>query len=394
MFIKFKYCTIIPLLAWVTFNACPLAAQTTIDSSQAETEDNQQPDELGEENGDSKSKWGKFLPLPIFITEPAIGEGLGGALIYFHHEKRDDGLKVTTGREISNSGRRSKPPPTATAIFGAYTNDDTAAVGIGHSNSFMNDRYRVMGAAADARINSQFFVADTPFAFTLDGDLIFASLKRRLGDSSTFLGITMSFADANVNFKTSLKEFDGVSVDDFDFVDVGLAASAIYDTRDNTMMPGSGYVADLTAWRYDQSLGGDFDYSTTRLKGNSYRQLGQKYTLALRLDVSTASGDVPFYNEPYVRLRGIPALRYQGKTAGAVEIEGRRRLSDRWMVSVFAGAGFTDIDQDRTETRDTINTIGVGLRFLAVKEQDAWVGIDIAEGPEDVAWYIQMGNAW
>lgn len=394
MFIKFKYCTIIPLLAWVTFNACPLAAQTTIDSSQAETEDNQQPDELGEENGDSKSKWGKFLPLPIFITEPAIGEGLGGALIYFHHEKRDDGLKVTTGREISNSGRRSKPPPTATAIFGAYTNDDTAAVGIGHSNSFMNDRYRVMGAAADARINSQFFVADTPFAFTLDGDLIFASLKRRLGDSSTFLGITMSFADANVNFKTSLKEFDGISVDDFDFVDVGLAASAIYDTRDNTMMPGSGYVADLTAWRYDQSLGGDFDYSTTRLKGNSYRQLGQKYTLGLRLDVSTASGDVPFYNEPYVRLRGIPALRYQGKTAGAVEIEGRRRLSDRWMVSVFAGAGFTDIDQDRTETRDTINTIGVGLRFLAVKEQDAWVGIDIAEGPEDVAWYIQMGNAW
>ena len=95
-----------------------------------------------------------------------------------------------------------------------------------------------------------------------------------------------------------------------------------------------------------------------------------------------------------MRLRGIPALRYQGKTAGAVEIEGRRRLSDRWMVSVFAGAGFTDIDQDRTETRDTINTIGVGLRFLAVKEQDAWVGIDIAEGPEDVAWYIQMGNAW
>ena len=106
MFIKFKYCTIIPLLAWVTFNACPLAAQTTIDSSQAETEDNQQSNDPGEEKGDSESKWGKFLPLPIFITEPAIGEGLGGSLIYFHREKRDDGLKVTTGREISNSGRR------------------------------------------------------------------------------------------------------------------------------------------------------------------------------------------------------------------------------------------------------------------------------------------------
>jgi len=395
MHFKFKRSTpIIPLVAWVVIAGSGLSVQAQTDSPQQETEDNQQPDNLAEEQGGSESKWGKFLPLPIFITEPAIGEGLGGALIYFHHEKRDDGLKVTTGREISNSVRRSKPPPTATGVFGAYTNDDTAAVGIGHSNSFMDDHYRVMGAAAEARINSQFYVTDTPFAFTLDGDLIFANLKRRLGDSSTFLGITMSFADASVNFKTDLDEFDGISVLDFDFVDVGLAASAIYDTRDNTMMPGSGYVVDLTSWRYDQSLGGDFDYSATRLKGNSYRKLGQKYILGLRLDVSTARGDVPFYNEPYVRLRGIPALRYQGKTAGAVEVEGRHRLSDRWMVSVFAGAGFTDIGQDRTETSDTINTIGVGLRFLAVKEQDAWVGIDIAEGPEDVAWYIQMGNAW
>jgi hypothetical protein len=69
--------------------------------------DNQQPNDPGEEHGDSDSKWGKFLPLPIFITEPAIGVSLGGSLIYFHREKRDDGLRVTTGREISNSSRRS-----------------------------------------------------------------------------------------------------------------------------------------------------------------------------------------------------------------------------------------------------------------------------------------------
>jgi len=29
-------------------------------------------------------------------------------------------------------------------------------IGLGHSNSFMNDRYRVLGAAAETRINSQF----------------------------------------------------------------------------------------------------------------------------------------------------------------------------------------------------------------------------------------------
>jgi len=46
------------------------------------------------------------------------------------------------------------------------------------------------------------------------------------------------------------------------------------------------------------------------------------------------------------------------------------------------------------ETDDDIRTAVIGLRYLALEKQDAWVGIDIAEGPEDTAWYIQMGNAW
>ena len=89
---------------------------------------------------------GNFLALPIFITEPAIGEGLGAALVYFHGEQPDSDLKATTGREFSKTGRKSKPPPTATGIFGAITNDDTTAAGIGHSRSFMQDRYRLIAA--------------------------------------------------------------------------------------------------------------------------------------------------------------------------------------------------------------------------------------------------------
>ena len=36
----------------------------------------------------------------------------------------------------------------------------------------------------------------------------------------------------------------------------------------------------------------------------------------------------------------------------------------------------------------------IGGRYLALREQDAWVGIDIARGPEDLAWYIQLGSSW
>ena len=107
MYFKFIGNTpIIPLIAWVVIAGSALSVQAQTDSPQQETEDIQQSNDPGEEKGDNESKWGKFLPLPIFITEPAIGENLGGSLIYFHREKQDDGLKVTTGRKISNSGRR------------------------------------------------------------------------------------------------------------------------------------------------------------------------------------------------------------------------------------------------------------------------------------------------
>ena len=117
-----------------------------------------QPEAPESDNGS-----GKILPLPIVITEPAIGEGLGAALVYFHGERKTRGLKATTGRSIGTAHKESKPPPTATGIFGAYTNNDTAAVGLGHSNSFQDDRYRLAVAVAEARINSSIYLADIEF---------------------------------------------------------------------------------------------------------------------------------------------------------------------------------------------------------------------------------------
>ncbi len=99
-----------------------------------------------------------------------------------------------------------------------------------------------------------------------------------------------------------------------------------------------------------------------------------------RDDATDADGDVPFYAAPYARLRGIPALRYQGETAGAAELEARRHFGDRWSVSLFAGIGSVKVGDEQTETRDDIRTIGLGTRFLALRKEDAW--------------YIQIGSPW
>ena len=340
------------------------------------------------------SLWSRLLPLPIFITEPAIGEGIGATLIYFHDQDEVQDPVVETARSLSGSDEKPKPPPVATGIFAAYTNNDTAAVGIGHSNTFLEDRFRLRAAAVEARINSDYYIGDQSIEFQMRGNLLFSDLKTRLGDSEVFFGVSVSYADASNNFRTDLDEIDGISLLDFDFIDAGIAASLIYDSRDNTLMPADGYLLEMTNWQYNENLGGDFDYSTTRLRALWFHEFAERYVLGVRLDGTTAGGRPPFYAYPYVRLRGIPALRYQGETATAAEIEGRYRISDRWSVSIFAGSGWINIGDEQVEPDDTIRTYGIGGRFLALREQDAWVGIDVAQGPEELVYYIQIGTPW
>lgn len=330
------------------------------------------------EAGDKTTRWGKFLPLPIFITEPAIGEGLGATLIYFHRQDETDKPRVSTAREIGKTNQRSKPPPTATGIFGFYTNNDSAALGIGHSNSFDEDNWRLLAASAEARINSQLYLDDAPFDFRLEGNLLYAQLKRRLGDSNAFIAASLSYLDAKTKFFTGVPEIDDLDLLQSGFADLGMALSLFYDTRDNTILPADGYLAELAGWRHADGAGANFDYSETKLKGLYYLDIADIWVVGLRLEMAQASGDVPFYAAPYVKLRGIPALRYQGKTAGAVEIEVRRQFSDRWVGSVFTGSGKVNSGFTFGETDDDIVSAGIGARYLVFPQQDAWVGLDLA----------------
>ena len=355
---------------------------------------NPEAGEVNTDSADSVGKWGKLLPLPIFITEPAIGEGLGASLIYFHHDDGAARPKATTAQEISRTGKRQKPPPTATGIFGFYTNNDTAAFGVGHSNTFQDDQYRLLAAGAEARINSQIYVADQDFDFRLEGSLLYSQAKRRLGREGAFVGLSLSWLDAETRFLTGVPEIDNLDLLSSGFTDAGIALSLLYDTRDNTILPGSGFLVDLTGWNYGGAIGGDFSYDKGSIKALYFFPFAEKFVLGLRLDASTASGEVPFYAAPFVNLRGIPALRYQGRSAGALEIEARRRLGERWSASIFTGTGFVDTGFAFGETDDDIRSVGVGLRYLAFREQDAWVGIDVARGPEETAWYIRMGSSW
>jgi hypothetical protein len=345
------------------------------------------------EDDDDKSGGGNFLVLPVFITEPAIGEGLGLGLVYFHKDRDPDMSPISTPSELGKTGKRPNPPPTATGLFAFKTSNGTQGFGAGHTGTYLNDSLRVVGALASMEVKTTTYLGDTPFDFDLDGELAYLSIKRQVGASRWFLGASVSYLDGLVDFDVGALPLPP-ELFNFSLRDIGLAGIAIYDSRDDTMMPGSGILIDNALWYHDESLGGDFNYLTYRLKVHWFRPLHERFVLGLRGDVWTSGGRPPFFAEPFVSLRGIPALRYQGETAGVFEMEGRYNISPRWAAVVFGGVGFTKTGDLGIDTEQDINAYGAGIRFQALKQQNVWLGIDVAQGPEEIAWYFQMGHAW
>jgi hypothetical protein len=382
------------LLALAFYGTAALAQDGPEESAATDGGDTDTAAEESAGETKEESKRGSFLVLPIFITEPAIGEGLGAGVVYFHKKDSSDKPRVSTANSVGKTGKKMKPPPTATGAFGFYTSNDTAGVGVGHANSFKDDKYRVVGALANMRINSEIFLEDIPFGFQLAGNLAYGNIKRRMGTSNIFFGMSLLALDADIIFKIDPGDTPPVDLADFALTNVGIAGSAIYDARDNSTMPNTGQLIDFTLWRYDDAIGSDFDYWRAQLKVNSFHQLHKKFVLAWRIDASTVDGSPPFFAVPFVSLRGIPALRYQAKTAGAFEVEGRYNFSERWAGIAFAGAGFTKNDEAPLETTQNIKSVGTGVRFQALREQNIWLGLDIAKGPEEYAWYIQIGQGW
>ena len=87
-------------------------------------------------------------------------------------------------------------------------------------------------------------------------------------------------------------------------------------------------------------------------------------------------------------------MRYQDERVLAVESELRWNFRSRWAVVGFFGGGATDGDLVQFESQDPVWAGGVGVRYLFASDLGLWIGADIARGPEENVWYIQVGHAW
>jgi hypothetical protein len=347
-------------------------------------------------NGSHSS--GKWLPLPIFLTEPAFGYGLGMALSYIHPHK--EGVEteavpsLQTPQSVTSGRHGQKAPPDITGVAGGYTDSETWFGAVGHSASWRHDTIRYVGAAAYADVNSTYYIHDRPLDFDLMGFGILQDLKLRLDDTCFFLGGKLLYLETESAFDFTPDVDTEIAIGDISSSNVGIAAELSFDGRDNVFTPNKGQLMQLTAWRYDEAFGGDYDYWRGNLRFLSFHQLLPQLVLGLRLEGSAVDGRPPFYAYPWVTMRGIPASRYQGKRVGMAGMELRWDILARWAVLGFAGIGRVIGDDVAFETQDDIVSGGIGGRYLFMPDEGLWLGVDVARGPEDTFMYITVGQAW
>jgi hypothetical protein len=328
-----------------------------------------------------------ILPVPIVITEPAVGYG-GGLIGIFFDQPLGDALKTSLGEN-------GKPiPPNMTAVGGFMTENGTRGGLLAHRHTWDGDRYRYLGGIGkvDARLD-YYGLLGKPRGYQLDGVGLMQQFQVRAGDTDWFFGPRYAWVKVNPFFGDGWPaDLGGKPLRE---VRIGrLSLTAAHDTRDNIFTPTSGQLVEGELVAASPELGGTTSYKQFNIRGYNWTPVGKPFILGLRGDLQTSRGDIPFFAKPFVSLRGIPALRYQDNNTAVAEVELWWQATARWSLLGFTGAGRAWGKRDDFSQAETVTTVGGGFRYLIAKRLGLHAGIDIGRGPEGTAFYIQVGSPW
>jgi hypothetical protein len=341
-----------------------------------------------------------FLPVPMIITEPAVDNGLGLGLAFFHEAKK---TKPSDSNDSQNEAEHSPRalPPSISAVFGAATGNGSWFAGGGHWGSWKNDSIRYLGGAGLTSVNLKFYGGgDSPnlsngLKYNLDGWFLIQKASFRISNTPYFVGGEVTYFDSTNTFDIP-PNIVGIESWEFDIKNLGLGFVLEYDGRDNIFTPTQGLKIDFKNKAYvgEGALSRSYEYFMSEFSSLKYWKLSKDLNLGWRVEGDFSSGEVPFYALPFIYMRGIPMMRYQGNHVMLTELEGRWNFTPRWSVLGFTGVGRTANSLSSIGSNTNRTTIGTGFRYLTARQMGLHAGMDIAKGPEEWVFYITIGSAW
>jgi len=289
--------------------------------------------------------------------------------------------------------------PNMTMVGGLGTENGTWATFAGHSGSWRNDALQTLVAGIYGSIDLDWFglgenpLSQAPLHYQLEPAGGFAQARYRVGESRFQIGMAYGLASFTVTFDNDALPAE-ISDDELESRIGGVVPALIYDSRDNAFTPTTGYYSEVDAALFGEALGGSSNFQRIIAVTMAYWPLSRVLFVGLRGDAAFSFGDAPFYTRPYIALRGAPIMRYMGENAASAELEARWQFWRRISLVGFTGYGSTWSDLGGIDSNQSITTGGGGLRYELARRYGLHMGVDMAWGPDEFAWYIQFGSAW
>jgi hypothetical protein len=328
-----------------------------------------------------------FVPVLAPITEPALGYGLGGAAVFL--DPREE------------AGAEGWARPNISAVGGMFTENGSDALFAGNSSTWADgDLQTLIGGGVGGLelelhgIGKDGALDHAPLDYGLDFKGALAEGRLRLGDSHFWTALRFAYAGVTVDFDGSPLGIEGLDPSDDDITIAGPAVSLRYDSLDNLFTPTRGTLSESTLSVFDEVFGGSQDFQLFQQILLHHWPLTESLFLGGRTEVELSFGDTPFYARPYIALRGLPALRYQGEHVASGELELRWQFHPRFSAVGFGGGGVAWTDLDDFERDQSALSGGVGGRYVISRRFGLHAGLDVAGGPEGGAIYVVFGNSW
>ena len=330
-----------------------------------------------------------FLPIPILITEPAVGYG-GGLVLAFFSQPLGAG---------SGEGHTYSPPLIAAAAA-FYTSDGSAGGGAFLFYPFRHDQFRYLGALGGASLNLDFYgfdpegpLADNPVGYALDPTFLVQRLQGRIKHTPVFAGLHYLYMQTKTAFDVALPE--EVPERDLKLGLGGLGTSLEYDSRDNLLDARRGMDITASGTWYQKAFGSDLAFERYQVQGLFYWQPESRWGYGLRVDSRFSSSDAPFFMKPFLSMRGLASGQYSNDVTLLTEGELRYSLDPRWTILGFGGGGRVGETLGDLGSAPTVGAGGLGFRYLIARKLGLGSGVDFALGPGgEFAFYIQAGAAW
>jgi hypothetical protein len=328
-----------------------------------------------------------FLPVPIVITEPAIGYG-GGLAGMFVRPRKDAGSEGFARPNVSLAG-------------GFATENGTWGGFAGDSSHWMGDRLQTLAAVGGGELNLDFYglgdaagSLDQPVSYSLDFALMYLQGSWKPRDRSPWsIGLRYIYAQVDPSLEDAPPQFPGL-LDDVHMKISAPAAVLEYDSRNNLFTPTRGLFAESVFLASRDELGASEEFERFQQVVMGWLPLGDAVTLGLRADYQWSSDGTPFFLRPYIKLRGVEAMRYQGDEMASAEVEARWQFRPRWSLVGAAGFGTAHTDRDIFSATRDVWSGAVGFRYQLARLFGMHAGLDVGVSEGTTAVYIQVGNAW